>query len=127
MKDLNKKILPPEVFLKVHHNPFIVDKTSEYKKRLNKMVGQEDLMQDAFEEICSMLEDRSNGSVTISVQGESGSGKTLFAKCLIHMLRKNEESIDLEKTYIHEPLAILTSAINAESQMYFLSIWRPIL
>lgn len=59
--------------------------------------------------------------------GELGSGKTLFARCIIDSLRKKREFLrdDLMNDSNHK--AILTSALNAESSMKFLNVWRPIL
>jgi len=57
-----------------------------------------------------------------AVVGEAGSGKSLFGRCLYEALRKRRD-------FLRDPdsKAILTGALNAETQMQYLGIWRPVL
>lgn len=58
--------------------------------------------------------------------GEIGSGKTLFARCIYDNLKKRKDFLR-DDLMGQEYKPILTSALNAESQMKFLNSWRPIL
>jgi len=58
-----------------------------------------------------------------AIKGEIGSGKTLFARCLIDELCANDEFNDM----MNSKNSIFCSSLNSETQYYFLNIWRPIL
>jgi ABC-type glutathione transport system ATPase component len=61
-----------------------------------------------------------------AILGETGSGKTLFGRCIYENLKKKRDFLrDPNGSSEYKP--ILTSSLNAESQMKFLSIWRPII
>ena len=64
----------------------------------------------------------------ILIKGESGSGKTLFARQLIEMISKEEKkSTDFPKWKDMENVHILASSISAYSEKLFLNAWIPIL
>lgn len=82
-------------------------------------------MSRVTEELLDFFEDDKNRAPYIlAVSGELGSGKTLFARCIIDKLKKRKDI--LRDPNLDQQL-ILTSSLNAESQMKFLNIWRPIL
>lgn len=60
------------------------------------------------------------------VSGEIGSGKTLFGRCLFDSLKRKKDFLRDDQLG-PEFKAILTSSLNAESQMWFLNAWRPVL
>jgi ABC-type oligopeptide transport system ATPase subunit len=62
----------------------------------------------------------------MAVYGETGSGKTLFGRCIIDFVRKRKD-IFRDNSLGPDQKPVLTSSLNAESQMKFLNIWRPIL
>ena len=45
----------------------MIDKNSEYKRKHYKMTGQDDCIEDAFEEISRMLDEGNEKAVIISV------------------------------------------------------------
>jgi len=51
------QVPPPETYLRVHSIPFLIDRNSEHKRKINKMVGREEQLADAFEAIKWFLED----------------------------------------------------------------------
>jgi len=112
----------PDTFLKIHANPFVIDRTSELKRKQIKQVGRDALAKKVSEDLIEYFEEPHTPQI-IAITGELGSGKTLFARNLIDRLRKRK---DILRDSIGNEL-ILTSALNAESQMKFLNIWRPVL
>jgi pantothenate kinase-related protein Tda10 len=64
-------------------------------------------------------QENENPTYILTLSGDSGSGKTLFARCLIEALRKK---LPREQ----QKVEILTSGLNQESSMRFLAAWRPI-
>lgn len=63
----------------------------------------------------------------VAVMGEMGSGKTLFAKCLLDSLKRKRDFMRDDSIAGHgDYKPIYASALNAESQMKFLAAWRPI-
>lgn len=118
-----------DCFLKIHSNPFIIDKNSDFQKRPMKQVGREQIMRNLSNDLIDYfdIEDLSNlNPFFIAVQGEAGSGKTLFAKSLIEQLKRNKNFLR-DGTMGPDYCPILCSALNAESQFRYLNIWRPVL
>ena len=62
----------------------------------------------------------------LAVYGEIGSGKTLFARCIADFMRKRKD-VFRDSHLGADQKPILMSALNPESQMKFMNIWRPIL
>jgi Cdc6-like AAA superfamily ATPase len=58
------------------------------------------------------------------LKGETGSGKTLFARFLVDELLESDEFVDLVPP---KQQAIFCSSLNSESAYKFLNIWQPIL
>jgi len=66
----------------------------------------------------------------MAILGEPGSGKTLFARCIVDYLKKHSDlQLDTSKigTTSDPVTVVLGSSINAEYQKKFLNSWRPIL
>ena len=79
------KIVSFDVFLKIHNNPFLVDKDSDYKKKYCRQVGRENLLHKVCDDLYDFFDHDNNGNqrpYLLSIYGETGSGKTLFARCL---------------------------------------------
>ena len=122
------KIVALDGFLKIHANPFLVDRTSDFKKKSVRQVGREGLLNRALDDLLDYFDSDSRQvrPFFLVVSGEAGSGKTLFARCLVDALRKKKDFLrDAQLGPDFRP--ILTSALNAESQMRFLNAWRPVL
>ena len=78
-------------------------------------------MKQEIIEFCNDPED----AIVILINGESGSGKTLFARALVEELKKAEVS-SLPEWANREHLHILASSLNPESSKLFLNMWQPI-
>ena len=88
-------------------------------------MGRENLLHRVCEELIEFFEDTSQQTpYMLAIIGEIGSGKTLFARCIIETLKKRKDF--LRNNYL-DSKPILTSSLNSESQMKFLNIWRPVL
>jgi hypothetical protein len=63
----------------------------------------------------------------LTIKGEIGAGKTIFALRLLDEVRKDHlySFYDMHKGDL--PYPIMTSMINSESDLNYLNIWRPIL
>ena len=63
----------------------------------------------------------------ITIKGEIGAGKTIFALRLLDEVQKDPifTFYDMHKSDL--PYPIMTSMINSESDLNYLNIWRPIL
>lgn len=59
------------------------------------------------------------------IKGETGSGKSLFALNLLEELANSSDFRMLGER--QGKLPVYTSSLNAESELYFLNIWRPVL
>lgn len=108
-----RKILSFDVLLKIHSNPFLVDRTSDYKKKLCKQIGREEMLYKVCDDIVDFFdyENEPETPYILAVLGELGSGKTLFARCICEQLRKRKDLFRDEQNLI----PILTSSLNAES------------
>ena len=76
-------------------------------------------MNDLLDHFDPEQQENENPAYTLTLSGDSGSGKTLLARCLIEALRKK---LPREQQRVE----ILTSSLNQESSMRFLAAWRPI-
>ena len=110
--------------LKLHSNPFLIDRDNSYQDKYWKLYGHSNDIDSALTDILDFINDM-NESILISVNGESGWGKTLFARCLIEKLNSSQRfKFDwLNK----EKIVILASSINSLSEKLFLNSWIPIL
>lgn len=81
-----------DVYLKLHSNPFLIDKHSECKSKQNKQVGREDLLSKIAEDLFEFFDPdfRPEMPYTLAILGEPGMGKTLFVRCLIEKLAKKK-------------------------------------
>ena len=52
-----KKIVGMETFLKIHSNPFLIDKASEYKKKHCKSIGRESLLTKVCDELLDFFDE----------------------------------------------------------------------
>lgn len=126
-----RKVVNYDVFLKIQSNPFLVDRLGEHKKKFVKQVGRDTLLSSICNDLMDFFEPDHfhDGSSTIpyvaAILGESGSGKSLFGRCIYENLKKKRDFLRDQSG--SEYKAILTSSLNAESQMRFLAIWRPVL
>ena len=59
------------------------------------------------------------------IKGEIGSGKTAFARQLIDELHSTNDFVPYLRRN-KEKLPIFTSTVNAETQLHFLNVWKPI-
>lgn len=88
------------------------------------MYGRSNDIETAMSDILEFINDL-DYSVLISIYGESGCGKTLFARSLIDKLKINKnikaEWANKEKTII------LGTTLNATTEKLFLNIWIPVL
>jgi hypothetical protein len=125
--------VPFDIFLKIHSNPFLVDKESEYKRRLARQVGRDTLLNSICNDLVDFFDqqdssDSNNAGQTpyiAAVLGELGSGKTLFGRCIFDNIKRRKGILGgAGGGSDFKP--ILTSSLNAESQMKFLGIWRPV-
>ena len=65
--------------LKLHSNPFLIDRDNSYQEKYCKLYGHSNDIDSALTDILDFINDL-NDSILISVNGESGCGKTLFAR-----------------------------------------------
>ena len=89
------------------------------------MYGRENELEEVIE-LLSFTEPPDEPLV-IAITGESGSGKTLFSRCVIEGLRTEERNPDFPKWKFGEKVHLLASSISAESEKLFLNSWVPIL
>lgn len=78
-------MLSPEVFLKPHMNPMCLERSTETKKTKLKLVGPGQIaVEDIGNEVIEYFQRNDTSKPYLaSIKGELGSGKTLFARCLI--------------------------------------------
>lgn len=105
--------------MKIHSNPFLVDRASDHKRKQARQIGREALVTRVAEEVLDYFEQPESPYI-LAVLGEVGSGKTLFGRVLIEKIKKRKDLL-----WDCDQHMVLTSALNAESQMKFLNIWRP--
>jgi hypothetical protein len=56
------KIVSFDVFLKIHNNPFLVDKDSDYKKKYCRQVGRENLLHKVCDDLYDFFDHDNNGN-----------------------------------------------------------------
>ena len=121
---LKKNVINPFTVLKIHSNPFLIDRNNEYQMRFSRIAGKEQDLEGMKQEIIDFCNDPED-AIVILINGESGSGKTLFARALVEELKKAEVS-SLPEWANREHLHIIASSLNPESQKLFLNMWQPI-
>ena len=89
------------------------------------------LMEGMAKDIINYFQDEASEiPLLFAIQGELGSGKSLFARCLIENLSVEEKFVDLIPGLDDEEeprMPIFCSSLNSELQFEFLNIWRPIM
>jgi hypothetical protein len=61
----------PFKYLKLHSNPFLIDRDNKYKKSYSRMYGRSNDIETAMSDILEFISDL-DYSVLISIYGESG-------------------------------------------------------
>jgi len=111
--------------LHTHCNPMIGERGSDLKKK-NKPVAIDQTLFDLTEKLLEYCRnDDPNQPFMAVVKGEVGSGKTLFALSLLDELNNSSDFRMLGERQGKAPL--FTSSLNAETELQFLNIWRPVL
>ena len=80
--------LNPFKYLRLYANPFLIDRDGRYQETYSKMYGRSNDIETAMSDILEFVNDL-DYSVMISIYGESGWGKTLFARSLIEKLKSS--------------------------------------
>ncbi|CAI2376171.1 unnamed protein product [Moneuplotes crassus] len=116
--------MDPFKYLKLYSNPFLIDRNNKYQKEYCKIYGRANDIETAISDILEFVNDLEY-SVMISIYGESGCGKTLFARSLIDKLRNTPK---LKSDWANkEKIIILASTVTSTTEKLFLNIWIPIL
>jgi pantothenate kinase-related protein Tda10 len=111
--------------LYTHYNPLILERSNDIKRR-NKAVGIDHQLFDLTEKLLDFCQQEDPNSPFMAViKGEAGSGKTLFALNLLDEIANSSEFRMLNER--QGKLPIYSSSLNAESELKFLNIWRPVL
>ena len=120
------KFYSPEAMLYTHSNPLILDRSVDLKKK-NRPIGIDNLLSDLEGSLIKFCKDDeyTNQPFLACIKGEVGSGKTLFVLNFIDRLTSSKEFRFIQDKVGEMPL--YTSSLNAESELQFLNIWRPIL
>ena len=115
----------PDIFLKPHMNPMCLERSTDTKKQKFKLVGPADsaVLDISIEIVDYFQQSNTSKPYLAAIKGEIGSGKTLFARCLIDELLVSDDFIDM----MGGKMSIFCSSLNSESQFQFMNIWRPIL
>ena len=51
-----KKVVTADTFLKIHSNPFLVDRNSEHKKKYSKQVGRENILHKVCDDLIDFFD-----------------------------------------------------------------------
>ncbi|CAI2375966.1 unnamed protein product [Moneuplotes crassus] len=122
--DSYENYMNPFKYLKLYSNPFLIDRKNKYQNEYFKIYGRANDIETAISDILEFVNDL-DYSVMISIYGESGCGKTLFARSLIQKLR---DTAKIKTDWANkEKIIILASTLNSTSEKLFLNIWIPIL
>ena len=73
--------------LKIHSNPFLVDRDMRYQRKYNDSIGRNPELSELLEEVKGFIADPKECR-SFFITGESGTGKTLLARSLIHEIKK---------------------------------------
>jgi hypothetical protein len=121
------KIVESTKFLLPHCNPMIMEKNSDRVRSKPRTLGFDSLIDSMHKDINEYFEDdgQYGPSITI-VKGETGAGKTAFALNLIDKLKKEPGKFLSAHKEITNDLPVFTSMINAESELVYLNVWRPL-
>jgi Cdc6-like AAA superfamily ATPase len=119
-------VLPPEYFLSVHMNPMHLERNTDFNQKI-RTLGFGEMMEGMVAEIVDYYSEESyeNCPYLAVIKGEIGSGKTAFARQLIDELHSTNDFVPYLR-HNKEKLPIFTSTVNAETQLHFLNIWKPI-
>lgn len=126
--EINKKILSYGNFLKIHANPLILDRNYDSKKvKGERMIGCSAQLNDITSDLVEFFTGNHapEKPYLLAVRGDTGSGKTMFARALCIELSKCDEFVQFQSS--GHKLPLLTSSLNSETELEFLNIWRPIL
>ena len=126
---MTKKIPNSDVFIKTHMNPVNLESSRPDKSVRIDMIGPaRPLLQGLTDDIVRYFhKEQCERPLLIALNGELGSGKSLFARCLVDQLSNQDEFVELLNEKAGGKLPIFCSSLNAESQFAYLNIWRPVL
>lgn len=112
LSDITKKMLMPAAYLKPHMNPLNLERATNFSKTKSKMVGSAmDTVTDLTSEIIDYFLTPQPKPYLASIKGEIGTGKTLFARCLIDQLCSNEDFCQM----MSKPNNLFCSSLNSET------------
>jgi hypothetical protein len=139
MKDLNKvggrgSAKHQSSMMRIHANPFFVDRDNTYMRNFHDAYGREDLIATVIEDIESYVVDVKNLDKkhfwALAVRGDIGSGKTLFARKLLLELSSHEYQILrplIKQNNSQFHFRYIVSSGTSNGSLKFLGIWRPFL
>ena len=93
-KEITENYIPPSVYLKLWSNPMVIDRSSKEPKL--QLVSEPNCLESHIdrlaEEINLYFAENSKTKPTkiVAIRGERGSGKTLFARCLIEAIQEED-------------------------------------
>ena len=121
-----QEVLPPQTFLIPHSNPMNLERSSENKVINYDCIGFESIIEDLHQDLNDYFRKDKTGPYIAMIKGEIGSGKTALALNLIQEFRDSPGPKIAEYLEANKQLPIFTSMINAESELTYLNVWRPI-
>ena len=72
--------------IKLHTNPFFIDKKNSYKQKFYHAYGKDEIMKSIFEDMARHVKEQTHSEKSIwilAIRGSQGSGKSLFSRKLI--------------------------------------------
>lgn len=118
--------LPLERLLLTHSNPLIVDRDSTYQYKGNIMFGRSRLKEAALKSFDEFI-NKPESSFVATIEGTSGSGKSLFARMLANEILQNSAKGEYKRLSKKRGMVVYASQINAITERKCFNNWRLIL
>lgn len=123
--------------IRLHSNPFTLDFDNQYQHSSSVLFGSTEVIPQITEDITNYTMAPEDSVWTLAIKGKPGSGKSLFARCLLIDVIKNHQrilsprynSILVKNKYFAKSLQFeyIVSSCNPEVAKRFVGIWLPVL
>ena len=117
--------------IRIHSNPFFIDKENSYQRKYSETYGRFDIIYSICDDIAEYINKREEKNVwVLAIRGAEGSGKSLFARRLLLETSYREKSLlkpllDQHEQKFHFEYVVCNCSSNTAKE--FIGAWRPFL
>ena len=125
--------------IRIHSNPFTLDYDNHYQNSYSVLYGSTEVIDEIADDIAEYCISSEETVWALAIKGASGSGKSLFVRCLLIEVIKKQAQIlaNVNKQIVNQAknqyyaksitFEFIVSSCNAEIAKRFIGPWIPIL